>query len=77
MSHVTEYLSSLRREISDLQNRNTLYSEKSEHGPIEKSAQELRAIRLLQIKQELSNMLDCSGNYAVWWDKLRKPGRVA
>ncbi len=77
MFYDTEHLSSLRREISDLQERNTRYSEKNQHSPIEQSAQELRTTRLLQIKQELSNMLNFSSSYPVWWDKLQKPDRAA
>ena len=77
MFYLTARLSSLRREISDLQDRNALYSEKSEHSQTEQSAQELRRNRLLQIKQELSDMLNHSGHCAVWWDKLRKSNRAA
>jgi hypothetical protein len=72
MSYLPEHLSSLRREIIELQKSNARYSETSNDSRVEKAGSELRVIRLLQIKQELSNMLTCSGNYAVWWDKKGK-----
>ena len=77
MSHVSEHLSSLRREITDLQSRNARYSQKSEHSPVEKSGHELRTMRLLQIKYELSKMLNGADNCVVWWDTLRKTDRAA
>ena len=76
MSHVSEHLSSLRQEITDLRNRNALCSEQGGHSAIEQSALQLRNDRLLQIKRELLTMLNRSDN-AVWWDKSRKPDRAA
>ena len=77
MTYISEHLSSLRQEITDLKNMNARYSAKSEHGPLDQSALETRTNRLLQIKQELSDM---RGNRPtdpkVWWEKLRKPTPV-
>ena len=77
MSHVSEHLSSLRREITDLRISNGRYSEKRKHTPVEQSALVLRTTRLLDIKQELSNMLDRPNHPAVWWDRVRTPRRAA
>ena len=78
MSCASEHLSSLRREITDLRSRNARYSQQSEHSPIEKSACELRTIRLQEIKYELAAMLNGgSGNSAVWWEKPHKTDRAA
>jgi hypothetical protein len=73
MTYIAEHLSSLRQEITDLRNMNARYSAKSEHGPLDQSALEVRTNRLLQIKKELSNMLDRPHDPKVWWEKLRKP----
>jgi hypothetical protein len=56
---------------------NARYSAKNEHGPLDQSALELRTTRLLQIKKELSNMLDRPTDPKVWWEKLRNPIRTA
>jgi len=77
MSYVSEHLSSLRREITDLQSRNARYSKKSEHSAVEKSDRELRTVRLQEIKYELSKMLNGADNCAVWWDTVRKTDRAA
>ena len=71
MSYLPEHLSSLRQEIRDLQKMNTHYSNKSEHSPLEKSALEMRTVRLSQIKKELANMLDRPNDPEIWWEKLR------
>jgi hypothetical protein len=76
MTYISEHLSSLRQEITDLRNMNARYSAKSEHGPLDQSALEVRANRLLQIKRELSNMLERPNDPKVWWEKLRKPIRT-
>lgn len=76
MTYISEHLSSLRQEITDLRNMNARYSAKSEHGPLDQSALEVRTTRLLQIKKELSNMLDRPTDPKVWWEKLRKPIRT-
>jgi hypothetical protein len=73
MTYISEHLSSLRQEITDLRNMNARYSAKSEHGPLDQSALEVRTTRLLQIKKELSNMLERPTDPKVWWEKLRKP----
>ena len=73
MTYISEHLSSLRQEITDLKNMNARYSAKSEHGPLDQSALETRTNRLLQIKQELSDMRDRPTDPKVWWEKLRKP----
>jgi hypothetical protein len=57
MTYLTEHLCSLRQEIAQLQNMNAHYSNKSERSPLDQSALELRTIRLLQIKKELTSML--------------------
>ena len=71
MTYISEHLSSLRQEITDLRNMNARYTSKSEHGPLDQSALEMRSARLLQIKRELSNMLDRPGDPKIWWEKLR------
>ncbi len=71
MPYISEHLSSLRQEITTLRNMNVLHSEKSEHSPMDQSALELRTIRLREIKQELSKMLDHPHDARVWWEKLR------
>jgi len=76
MTYISEHLSSLRQEITDLTNMNARYSAKSEHGPLDQSALETRTNRLLQIKQELSDMRDRPTDPKVWWEKLRKPTPV-
>ena len=73
---IMEHLSSLRQEIAFLQKMNTHYSNKDEHSPLDESALEMRTIRLLQIKKELTNLLGRSNNPKVWWEKLGK-SRVA
>jgi hypothetical protein len=75
MAYMPERLSSLREEITHLRDLNARYSEKSEHSPLDQSALELRSNRLLEIKQELSKILDRPGDSTVWWDKLRNPSR--
>jgi hypothetical protein len=77
MSYISERLSNLRQEITDLRNSNARYSQRGEHSPIEQSALGLRTNRLLEIRQELSNMLDRPDHPAVWWDRFRKPNRAA
>lgn len=77
MPFISERLSSLRQEITTLRNLNARYSEKSEHSPMDQSALELRTNRLLEIKQELSKILDRPGDSTVWWEKFRGPGRVS
>jgi hypothetical protein len=77
MPYITEHLSSLRQEITTLRDLNARYSEKSEHSPTDQSALELRTNRLLEIKKELSKILNRPDDSAVWWEKFRAPGRSA
>jgi hypothetical protein len=77
MSYLAEHLSSLRIEITDLRNRNVLYSQQSQHSPVERTASDVRESRLVQIKQELSKMRNRPDDSVVWWGKFDKPGRVA
>jgi len=56
---------------------NVLYAQQSVHNAVEQTASDVRASRLLQIKQELSKMQDCPPEPRVWWDKVRKPKRAA
>jgi hypothetical protein len=77
MAYISEHLSSLRQEITDLRKLNTFYSETSERGPVDRSALEVRTQRLREIKQELSKMLDRPSDPAVWWEKFRKPNRAS
>lgn len=76
VSYIANHLSSLRQEIAHLQNMNTHYANKTEHSPLDKSALEIRTVRLLQIKEELANMLVRPSDPKVWWEKLRTP-RIA
>jgi len=77
MGYLSSHLASLRQEITDLRNINVLYSLQSVHSAAEQTASDVRASRLLQIKQELSKMRDCPPEPRVWWDKVRKPRRAA
>ena len=77
MPYLSQHLSNLRREITTLRDMHARYSEKSEHSPLDQSALELRASRLAAIKQELAKILDRPGDPGVWWEKFRRPGRVA
>jgi hypothetical protein len=77
MSYLSEHVSSLRQEITDLQNLNVLYLQRSEHSPVERTASDVRGSRLLQIKQELSKMRNRPDDTAVWWGKSGKPNSAA
>ena len=78
MTHIPERLTSLRQEITDLRNMNAIYSQRRAHSPIEQSAAEVRAGRLLQIKQELSKMLSRPDEVpSVWWDNARRAKNVS
>jgi predicted nucleic acid-binding Zn-ribbon protein len=71
MSYLAEHLSSLRQEIADLQKMNTHYSNKNEHSSLDKSALEMRSVRLAQIKKELASMLNRPNDPQIWWERLR------
>jgi hypothetical protein len=77
MAYLTEHLSSLRQEITDLRNMNVLYLQRSEHSPGERTASDVRGSRLVQIKQELAKMRQRPDDSAVWWGTSRRPDRVA
>ena len=77
MPYITEHLSGLRQEISDLRNMNARFTGKTGHTAIDQTALELRTIRLREIKQELSKMLNRPEDPAVWWEKFRKPNQAA
>jgi hypothetical protein len=77
MDYLSPHLASLRQEITDLRNMNVLYAQQSVHSAVEQTASDVRASRLLQIKQELSKMRDCPPEPRIWWDKVRKPKRAA
>ena len=74
MTYIADRLANLRQEITDLRNMNVLFSRSREHSEVEQSALEVRAHRLLEIKQELSTMLNSPNQPAVWWD--RESGRL-
>jgi hypothetical protein len=77
MDYLSPHLTSLRQEIADLRNMNTLYAQQSVHSAVEEAASGVRANRLLQIKQELLKMRDCPPKPMVWWDKVRRTKRAA
>jgi hypothetical protein len=77
MDYLSPHLASLRQEITDIRTKNVLYAQQGVHSAVEQTASDVRASRLLQIKQELSKMRDCSPDPRVWWDKVRKPKRAA
>ena len=74
---LSEQVSSLRDEITALHNMNLLYSRRGEHSPVERTASEVRASRLAQIKLELSKMRNRPDDTAVWWGKSRTPNHIA
>jgi hypothetical protein len=69
MSYLSSHLANRRLEIAELRNMNVLYAKQSVHNSVEQTASDVRAGRLLQIKQELSRMRDCPPEPKVWWDK--------
>lgn len=50
---------------------------KTADSQIDQSAVEMRANRLLEIKKELSQMLNRPEDPRVWWEKGGRRGRVA
>jgi len=77
MPFLSEHLSSLRHEITNLRSMNVLYLQQSQHTPLERTAAEVRESRLVQIKQELSKMRNRPDDTAVWWAKSGAPNQVA
>jgi len=69
---LSEQVSSLRDEITALRDMNLLYSQRGEHSPVERTASDVRASRLVQIKLELSKMRNRPDDTGVWWGKSRK-----
>ena len=56
-NHISERLSSIRQEISDLRVTTARYWSKSQHTELEKAAFALRQGRLWKIKREVSEMM--------------------
>jgi hypothetical protein len=76
MACLSEHLTSLRQEITDLRNLNTQCSEKTDATAQDQSALELRTNRLREIKLELSKMLNPPTDPNVWWDGRRGPNQA-
>jgi hypothetical protein len=72
MPYITERLSSLRQEIADLRNLNARFTEKGGHNALDQTALELRTVRLREIKQELSKILNRPDDPKVWWERSRR-----
>jgi hypothetical protein len=77
MPYILEHLTSLRQEITDLRNMNARSAAKSADSQIDQSAVEMRANRLVEIKKELSQMLNRPEDPAVWWEKGGRRRRIA
>ena len=77
MPYILEHLTSLRQEITDLRNMNARFVKRGEDSSIDQSAAEMRATRLVEIKKELSKMLNRPEDPAVWWEKGGGRNRVA
>ena len=56
-NYISERLGSLKQEMSDLRVSNVRYWSRSEHTALQKSGRALNQERLVQIKQELSDMM--------------------
>ena len=56
-NHISERLSSVRLEISDLKVTTARYWSKSQHTALDKCAFALRKGRLLELKRQLSDMM--------------------
>jgi hypothetical protein len=61
LNYISERVTNMRQEISELRHLNAKYWARSEHAPVEKSAYQNRRLRLSQIKQELELMLKQCG----------------
>jgi hypothetical protein len=77
MPYILEHLTSLRQEITDLRNMNARSAAKTADSQIDQSAAEMRANRLVEIKKELSQMLNRPDDPAVWWEKGGRRSRIA
>jgi len=58
MPFSSEHLSILRKEITDLRDMNARCAERGANSALDQAAIELRTIRLREIEQELSKMLN-------------------
>jgi hypothetical protein len=56
-NYISERISGLKQELSDLKVIKACYWRRSEHSAWEKSAHELNQQRLLQIKRELADLM--------------------
>jgi len=56
-NYVSERLSSLKKEMSDISGTNARYWNRKGHTSLQKSASALRHDRLVEIKLELSDMM--------------------
>jgi len=74
MAYISEHLTSLRQEITDLRNLNARFTEKGDHTALDQTALELRTNRLREIKAELSKMLNRPDDPQVWWERSRRGG---
>jgi len=75
MDYTSQHVASLRQEITDLQNLHVVYLQQGSHSPVEKTASDERANRLLQIKVELTKMRERPNDPTVWWGKFRHTNR--
>jgi hypothetical protein len=71
MPYISEHLSSLRQEITDLRNLNARLAASGQRTDLDQTALELRTNRLREIKQELAKMLDRPDDPKVWWERSR------
>jgi hypothetical protein len=55
--YVSERVSSLKKEMSDISGTNARYWDRKGHTPLQKSASALRHDRLMEIKLELWDMM--------------------
>jgi hypothetical protein len=56
-NYISERLSNLKNEMSDLGGSNARYWKRKSHTPLQKSASALRHDRLVEIKLELADMM--------------------
>jgi hypothetical protein len=77
MPYISEHLTSLRQEITNLRSLNAQCTKMGDHSAMDQTAMELRTIRLREIKQELSKMLNRPADPAVWWEKFRNTTHAA
>jgi hypothetical protein len=77
MAYISEHLSSLRQEITDLRNLNARVAKSRSATALDQTALELRNNRLREIKRELSTMMNRPNDPAVWWERFNKPTSAA